>query len=223
MNKQNKGWIKLKNWASPKYLKDINDFLEFFSPISRIKTQSGVHVVDASDSSSDHDDDFEHDANVLGANVEMVDDTQTYSMLHDMHQSLNMDGDDVFDNPMSSHANINEESNKEAKKFYNLLKDIEQKLYPSCHKFSKLSFIMHLFHVKCLYGWSNTSFDSLLKLLVEAFFQGNVLPNSTYDFQKIIKDLEPDYVKIDACIDDCIWYRGGYENLDECPICKKSR
>jgi len=77
--------------------------------------------------------------------------------------------------------------------------------------------------MKCLYGWSNTSFDSLLNLLVEAFFQGNVLPNSTYDFQKIIKDLGLDYVKIDACIDDCILYRGSYENLDEYPICKKSR
>ena len=37
-----------------------------------------------------------------------------------------MDGDDVLDNPMSSHANINEELNKETKKFYNLLKDAEQ-------------------------------------------------------------------------------------------------
>ena len=129
----------------------------------------------------------------------------------------------MLDNPMSSHANINEELNKETKKFYNLLKDAEQKLYSGCQKIFRLSFIIHLFQIKCLYGWSNTSFDSLLKLLVEAFFQGNVLPNSTYDCQKIIKDLGLDYVKIDACIDDCILYRGGYENLDECPICKKSR
>ena len=45
-------------------------------------------------------------------------------MFHDMHHPLNMDGDDVLDNPMSSHANINEEPNKEAKKFYNLLKGL---------------------------------------------------------------------------------------------------
>ncbi|XP_058775718.1 uncharacterized protein LOC131649992 [Vicia villosa] len=40
----------------------------------------------------------------------------------------------------------------------------------------------------------------------------------------IIKDLGLDYVKIDACANDCILYRGkDYENLDECPICEKSR
>ena len=112
-------------------------------------------------------------------------------MFHDMHYPLNMDGDYVLDNPMSSHVNINEEPNKDAKKFYNLLKGVEQKLYLGCQNFYRLSFIIHLLQIKCLYGWSNISFDSLLKLL--------------------------------ACINDCILYRGGYENLDECPICKKSR
>jgi len=66
-------------------------------------------------------------------------------MFHDMHHPLNMDGDYVLDNAMSGHANINEEPNKEAKKFYNLLKGTEQKLYPGCQKFSRLSFIIQLF------------------------------------------------------------------------------
>ena len=47
-------------------------------------------------------------------------------MFHDMHHPLNMDGDDVLDNLMSSHANINEEPNKEAKKFYDLLKGVNK-------------------------------------------------------------------------------------------------
>jgi len=77
--------------------------------------------------------------------------------------------------------------------------------------------------MKHLYGWSNTLSNSLLNLLVEALHEGNMLPDSTYDYQKIIKDLGLDYVKTDVCIDDCILYKGGYKNLDEYPICKKTR
>nr|KYP57244.1 hypothetical protein KK1_003502 [Cajanus cajan] len=68
-----------------------------------------------------------------------------------------------------------------------------------------------------------TPVDSLLKLLIEALPEGNVLPYSMYEARKIIKDLGLDYVKIDACVDDCILYRGKYEKLVECPICKKRR
>ncbi|KAK3219476.1 hypothetical protein Dsin_013446 [Dipteronia sinensis] len=42
--------------------------------------------------------------------------------------------------------------NDDARRFYNLLKDAEQELYPGCKKFTKLSFIVRLFHTKCLYG-----------------------------------------------------------------------
>jgi len=42
---------------------------------------------------------------------------------------------------MPSHANINEEPNKEAKKFYNLLKDVEQKLYMGCLPNYLLSYV----------------------------------------------------------------------------------
>ncbi|XP_057447269.1 uncharacterized protein LOC130739062 [Lotus japonicus] len=140
-----------------------------------------------------------------------------------MHQAqFNADRGNLFDHLESS--NIDEEPNKDAKRFYGLLKDAEEKLYPGCQKFSKLSFIMRLFQMKCVYGWSNTSFDSLIKLLVEALPDGNVLPNSMYEVRKIIRDFGLDYVKIDACINDCILFRGElYKNLDKCPICGESR
>ncbi|XP_057444023.1 uncharacterized protein LOC130736195 [Lotus japonicus] len=76
----------------------------------------------------------------------------------------------------------------------------------------------------CVYGWSNNSFDSLIKLLVEALPEGNVLPNPMYEIHKTIRDLGLDYVKIDACVNDCILFRGEeYENLDKCPKCGESR
>ena len=80
---------------------------------------------------------------------------------------------------------------------------------------------MYLFQMKCLHGWTNTSFESLLKLLSDALPKENVLPNSIYEIQKIIKDLSLDYVKIDACVNNYILYRKEYADLEQCPRCSE--
>ncbi|KAK2377307.1 hypothetical protein QL285_078005 [Trifolium repens] len=136
-----------------------------------------LHGEKTDDSSSSNDRGSKDEGNDFDDNLETSDDAQTYSMLHDMYQSLRANRDNVCDHPMS---NTMEEPNEDAIRFYGLLKDGEEKLYPGCQKFSKLSFIMRIFQMKCLYGWSNTSFDSLLKLLSEALPEGNVLPDSIY-------------------------------------------
>ncbi|KAJ9691278.1 hypothetical protein PVL29_013452 [Vitis rotundifolia] len=45
-----------------------------------------------------------------------------------------------------------EKPNEDANFFYNLLREVKHKLYPGCKKFTKLSFIIRLFHMKCLNG-----------------------------------------------------------------------
>uniref|UniRef100_A0A2N9I4P1 DUF4218 domain-containing protein n=1 Tax=Fagus sylvatica TaxID=28930 RepID=A0A2N9I4P1_FAGSY len=62
-----------------------------------------------------------------------------------------------------------EEPNNDATKFFHLLGDNEQKLYPNC-KYMELSFIVKLLHIKCLGGWTNKSFTMLLQLFNERFF-----------------------------------------------------
>ena len=81
------------------------------------------HGESSADSSSDSGGD-NNDDNDFGASDERSDDAQTYSMLHDMYQSSNMDKDHVFDQPMPN--NIIEKPNGEAKKFYGLLKDADK-------------------------------------------------------------------------------------------------
>ncbi|KAK5786081.1 hypothetical protein PVK06_040708 [Gossypium arboreum] len=61
-----------------------------------------------------------------------------------------------------------EEPNEEAAKFYNLLNDMNEELYEG-PKYSKLSFCIRLFHLKCLGGWTGNSFTMLLKFLREMF------------------------------------------------------
>ena len=55
--------------------------------------------------------------------------------------------------------------NDEAKKLYNLIKEGNQELYPGCERFSSLSFVIRLYLLKCLHGWSNTLFTELLNYL----------------------------------------------------------
>lgn len=59
--------------------------------------------------------------------------------------------------------------NEDTKHFLKLLQDAECELYPGCEHFTKLSFIVHLLHLKVLGGWSDTSFTELLELLKKAF------------------------------------------------------
>jgi hypothetical protein len=56
--------------------------------------------------------------------------------------------------------------NEDTKKFYS--RRSQKDLYPGCKNFSKLSFNIHLYLLRCLYGWSNVSLNDLLELLREA-------------------------------------------------------
>ncbi|KAF7152774.1 hypothetical protein RHSIM_Rhsim01G0079500 [Rhododendron simsii] len=78
---------------------------------------------------------------------------------------------------------------EKTKKFFSLLKEAERELYPGCSKFSTLSFIVRLLHIKTLSGWTDKSFTMLLELLKEAFPEGDTLPKSFYATRVLLKDL----------------------------------
>ena len=61
-------------------------------------------------------------------------------------------------------------------------------------------------HVKCINGWSNKSFDTLLEILKDAFSSCEKLPMCNYDAKKIVKDNGLYYEKFDASMNDCIMH-----------------
>ena len=72
-------------------------------------------------------------------------------MLNDVFGVSNTNA--LMDSEKSPHVHEEfEKPNEDANKFYNLLREAEQELYPGCKKFTKLSFIIILFHMKCLNG-----------------------------------------------------------------------
>ncbi|OMO86777.1 Transposase, Ptta/En/Spm, plant [Corchorus capsularis] len=110
-----------------------------------------------------------------------------------------------------------------ANHFYSLIKEAEENLYPTCSTFTKLSFMVHLYHIKCLNGWSNKSFTMLLKLLKDVLPEGNTLPTSFYEFKKIISALGLGYEMIHACPNDCMLFWKDNKDLEFCLKCGASR
>ena len=90
-----------------------------------------------------------------------------------------------MDTKISPHVHDEfERPNENVNKFYNLLRDAEHELYLWCKKFTKLFFIIRLFHMKCLNGWSSKSFTMLLELLNETLPKGKTLSSSYYKEKK---------------------------------------
>ena len=48
------------------------------------------------------------------------------------------------------------------------------------------------------------------------------MPSTTYEAKQVVYPLGLEIQKIHACPNDCILYRGEYENLDACPVCHAS-
>lgn len=72
-------------------------------------------------------------------------------------------------------------------------------------------------------GWSNKSFSQLMELLSEALPEGSNLPKDTYATKQFLKAFDLGYEKIHACRNDCILYRGDFENQTSCHVCGEER
>ena len=117
--------------------------------------------------------------------------------------------------------NVTQEGH-EAKEFYELLRDGEQPLYEGCARYSKLSFMVKLYHIKCLCRMSDKSMTMILELLNDAFEHAKI-PGSFYEAKKTITKLGLNYNKIHACPNNCMLYWGEDENRETCKVCNKSR
>ncbi|KAL8160183.1 LOW QUALITY PROTEIN: hypothetical protein V2J09_001720 [Rumex salicifolius] len=230
----NKAWVNIKNRSSPDYVNGVDCFLDFaFSSVREDERETAtircpcnscrnIFFKRKSDvrfdllkrgmyekytswefhgETSTHISEEEHDNN--------FDDDTGFSMLQDACglAGMNIGGDGQTINGKE----MAQEPNADAQNFYRLLKEYEVPLIAEGKTMSKLSYIVKLLHLKVLNKWSDSSFTSLLKLQREAY--GNSIPDSYYEAKKLIKDLGLDYIKIDACRNDCILYWKEYENF----------
>ena len=118
---------------------------------------------------------------------------------------------------------INLEESPSHGNFENLFNKANKELYPGCRKFSALTFLVKLMHVKGLNYWSDKSFDMLLQLLIDTFPEGSNIPKTYYDAKKMLRELGLGYNSIYACKYDCALFWKENETLDKCPVCDEPR
>ncbi|XP_028053479.1 uncharacterized protein LOC114257860 [Camellia sinensis] len=157
-----------------------------------------------------------HNVNV--GQTDLNDGDETYEMLY---EGFRLPPPSFIHEAASS--GIKQGPDEKTEKFFNLLKEAERELYPECQKFSTLSFIVRLLHIKCLSGWSDKSFTMLLELLKDSFPKGETLPKSFYATRKLLRDLGLDYHKVHACPRDCSLYWKETASMDDCIVCHMPR
>jgi hypothetical protein len=104
-----------------------------------------------------------------------------------------------------------------------VMKEAKHELYQCCTKFSKLSFVVKLLHMKSLYRICNSTFSAILKLLTDAFPEFNTLPKSYYEAKTLLRELGLGYESIHVCCNNCVLFRKKFAKLDNCPVCGLSR
>ena len=120
-------------------------------------------------------------------------------------------------------SNSNEEPNAEGKKFFGLLTEAKKELYPGCKEVTKVSFIVRLFQIRCMFGLSSSALASVLQLFYLVLPEGHCVPDTLEKVKKVVHDLGLDYQKIHACVNDCVLFRKEYAAMDTCPTCGESR
>ncbi|XP_074356639.1 uncharacterized protein LOC141696392 [Apium graveolens] len=127
-----------------------------------------------------------------------------------------------FDKMICDESRVRNGMNDTAKRFYKLVEEGKQPLYPGCEQFTLLGFVVKLYLLKCTHGFTEGALSGILKLIKEAFPDVN-LPSSFKVAKNMIRELGLDYQKIHACPNDCMLYWGENLNLIKCKFCGVSR
>ena len=102
------------------------------------------------------------------------------------------DEEDISDDPTATNTLIrniisasihgerqdDEKPNRDAEIFLKLLEEAKKELYPGCKNATKVSFIVQLFQIKCMYGISNACLEAILKLFSRVLPEGHCIPDS---------------------------------------------
>ncbi|XP_070029645.1 uncharacterized protein [Nicotiana sylvestris] len=124
-------------------------------------------------------------------NIEVIQDTLPSEnpvelLINEAFGGLRHDGVDVGPSQVAGgEERLNNEPASNDKDFFELLRDGSQELYEES-KYSKLEFLLKLYHIKCLSEISDKGMSMALDLLRDAFTFARI-PNSSYKAKKTIR------------------------------------
>ncbi|XP_042972958.1 uncharacterized protein LOC122304759 [Carya illinoinensis] len=221
--KMDKSWMNLPNrLRSPAYAEGVRNFLQMaqnhamgnnriqcpcricsnnlFLPLLIVESHLFIKGIDPNYTEwIFHGEEETQNLNMDDEDAEMSDDDEFIDdmdhLLDDIWAGKNVDVPQSS-TPMPIHDSV--PASFSMSSFDQLLEDARRPLFNGCTKFSKLSFIVKLLHIKTIGRWSIKSFDMLLELLRSAFPDVG-LPHSYEESRSLERE------------------------LNSCPICKASR
>ena len=120
-----------------------------------------------------------------------------------MLEEIYMSG--LMDNHIDEKRSSSERDN--LLKFVKLFDDARRKVYLECDKFSVLSFVIKMLHIKVYNKWSSKSFDMVMQIFKDILpkYDETVLW-TLYEAKKFLRELGLGYEAIHACKNDCILF-----------------
>ena len=77
--------------------------------------------------------------------------------------------------------------------------------------------------IKSQHNLSVECIDKLLGLFDDVLPENHKMPKNLYECKRLLSGLKMPYVKIDACVNDCMIYYKQDENKEKCDFCEESR
>jgi len=114
-----------------------------------------------------------------------------------------IDDDLMMDEGLDNDEHVN--NGKEAEIYGRLMKDAQKLLYPECDDFSKLSFILKSFQIKCVDGMKNKALLICFNCLRLCYLKVQICYRHI-EARKMITDLGFGYEKIEIYGNDCMLF-----------------
>lgn len=185
------GYVTDKSWmymyktkherVNPHFLAGVNYFVEF-----ALKNSSGDGIMKCPCSKCENK--FNEDKDIVQFHIIRDGFTRRYTTWHFHGESRKRPRDEIvspIDSEDDIHRMLNDafiwqhvtdetqsrKQNENFEQFEQLMEEANKPLYAGCKKYSRLSFIVHLFQLKCLHKWSNKSFSAVLALFKDALYE----------------------------------------------------
>ncbi|KAL6639429.1 hypothetical protein ACP70R_023159 [Stipagrostis hirtigluma subsp. patula] len=117
---------------------------------------------------------------------------------------------------------VEEEPTADAKAFYDMLSASEVPLH-NFTSVSRLTAVARLMAIKSQHNLSAECIDSSLRLFGYVLPEGHKMPSSLYECKCLLNGLKMPYVKIDACVNNCMIYYKQDEHKEKYDFCGESR
>jgi hypothetical protein len=117
---------------------------------------------------------------------------------------------------------VEEKPTEDAKAFYAMLAASQEPLH-SFTSASQLTTMACLVAIKSQHNLSAECIDNLLRLFGDVLPEGHKMPSNLYECKCLLNGLKMPYVKINACVNNCMIYYKQDEHKDRCGFCNESR